>query len=95
VESLITGRGGYQAFLDRWRYTEEQRWIMRQALNEVISSEIKRLLDGRPSSRNQTRYCSILAFCGAGAQRLQVAFSSVSGPAPQRRSHGGLPSLRA
>ena len=35
MESLITGRGDYQAFLERWGYTQEQREVMRQALNKV------------------------------------------------------------
>jgi hypothetical protein len=35
MESLITGQGDYQIFLERWGYTEEQREVMRQALNEV------------------------------------------------------------
>lgn len=35
MESLITGRGDYQAFLERWGYTQGQREVMRQALNEV------------------------------------------------------------
>lgn len=38
LESAITGEGNYKAFLERWNYDAEQRQVIAQALQQVISS---------------------------------------------------------
>ncbi len=35
-ESITTGQGSYQAFLDRWGYDEEQRQVIQQVLQQVV-----------------------------------------------------------
>lgn len=35
-ESITTGQGSYQAFLDRWGYDEEQRQVIWQVLQQVV-----------------------------------------------------------
>jgi hypothetical protein len=39
LESVVTGAGRYQAFLDRWGYDAEQRLLISQALESVIGEE--------------------------------------------------------
>lgn len=41
LESATTGEGSYKAFLERWNYDTEQRQVMAQALQQVISSSAK------------------------------------------------------
>lgn len=41
LESATTGEGNYKAFLERWNYDAEQRQVMAQALQQVISSSAK------------------------------------------------------
>lgn len=41
LESATTGEGSYKAFLERWNYDAEQRQVMAQALQQVISSSDK------------------------------------------------------
>ncbi len=41
LESAITGEGNYKAFLERWNYDAEQRQVMAQALQQVMSSSAK------------------------------------------------------
>jgi bifunctional DNase/RNase len=36
-ESATTGRGGYQAFLDRWGYDAEQRQTIQQKMEQIIA----------------------------------------------------------
>jgi hypothetical protein len=35
-ESLTTGKGNYQDFLERWNYDEQQRQLMQKAISEVV-----------------------------------------------------------
>jgi hypothetical protein len=36
-ESAVTGTGDYQAFLQRWNYDAEQRQVIQQAIEQVMS----------------------------------------------------------
>lgn len=38
LETVTTGEGSYKAFLERWGYDTEQRQVMRQALQQVMSN---------------------------------------------------------
>lgn len=50
METLTTGQGEYQAFLDRWGYDADQRRAMREALREVLEEARPELPRAAPSA---------------------------------------------